>query len=294
MNIGYVGLGNMGGALARRLALTHPLRVHDLRPEAMRALSGDNCIPVQSAAALGSECGLVLTCLPTSDDVRRAVLGDGGVAEGMERGGIILDQTTGDPNATRSMAAELSERGIRLIDAPVSGGRQGADEGTIAIMVGADESDYAEVEPVLRAISPNVFRCGGTGTGHVMKIVNNVIAATSLAASFEAIAVGVRNGLDFAKAVEILNKGSGRTFMSERVIEAQTRGPHPFGFAMSLMHKDVRLATTLGAESGAPMFIANAVRELYQSSLRHLGAEADMTEIARTVERNADMRMLPS
>ncbi len=293
MSIGYVGLGNMGGALARRLALTHPLRVFDLRPEAMQALAERNCTPVQSAAALGAECGTVLTCLPTSDDVRRAVFGPGGLAEGMSAGGIILDQTTGDPNATRAMAAELAERGIRLIDAPVSGGRQGADAGTIAIMVGADDADYAEVLPMLHAISPNVFHCGGIGTGHVMKLVNNVVAASAYAVSCEAVAMGVKNGLEFSKAVEVLNKGSGRTYMSEVMLAAQVEGPHPFGFGLALMHKDVRLATQLGADSAAPMFVANVVRELHQASLAHLGQEADVTELIRTVERNSDVKVVP-
>ena len=293
MSIGYVGLGNMGGALARRLALTHPLRVFDLRPEAMQALAERNCTPVQSAAALGAECGTVLTCLPTSDDVRRAVFGPGGLAEGMGEGSIILDQTTGDPNATRAMAAELAERGIRLIDAPVSGGRQGADAGTIAIMVGADDADYAEVLPMLHAISPNVFHCGGIGTGHVMKLVNNVVAASAYAVSCEAVAMGVKNGLEFSKAVEVLNKGSGRTYMSEVMLAAQVEGPHSFGFGLALMHKDVRLATQLGADSAAPMFVANVVRELHQASLAHLGQEADVTELIRTVERNSDVKVVP-
>ena len=293
MSIGYVGLGNMGGALARRLALTHPLRVFDLRTEAMQALAEQNCTPVQSAAALGAECGTVLTCLPTSDDVRRAVFGPGGLAEGMSAGGIILDQTTGDPNATRAMAAELAEHGIRLIDAPVSGGRQGADAGTIAIMVGADDADYAEVLPMLHAISPNVFHCGGIGTGHVMKLVNNVVAASAYAVSCEAVAMGVKNGLEFSKAVEVLNKGSGRTYMSEVMLAAQVEGPHPFGFGLALMHKDVRLATQLGSDSAAPMFVSNVVRELHQASLAHLGREADVTELLRTVERNADVKVVP-
>ena len=293
MSIGYVGLGNMGGALARRLALTHPLRVFDLRPEAMQALAEHDCAPVQSAAALGAECRTVMTCLPTSDDVRRAVFGPGGLAEGMDAGGLIIDQTTGDPNATRAMAAELAERSIRLIDAPVSGGRQGADAGTIAIMVGAAEADYAEALPLLHAISPNVFHCGGIGAGHVMKLVNNVIAASVAAASWEAVAVGVKNGLDFATAIEVLNKASGRSYMSEVVLAAQTGGPYPFGFGLALMHKDVRLATQLGADSDAPMFLANVAREFYQASLAHLGPEADMTELIRTVERNADVKVVP-
>ncbi len=291
-NIGYVGLGNMGGALARRLALSRRLRVFDLRPEAMEALADAGCAPSQSAAALGAECATVLTCLPTSEDVRQAVLGPGGLAEGMGRGGLIIDQTTGDPNATRAMAAELAERGLRLIDAPVSGGRAGAEAGTIAVMVGASDADYAEALALLQAIGPNIFHCGGVGAGHAMKLVNNVIAASALAASCEALVMGVKNGLEFGRAIDVLNKSSGRSFMSERVLSALADGPQSFGFALSLMLKDVRLATRLGAESGAPMFVAAAVRELHQAALVHLGPEADMTELLRTVARNAGARPL--
>ncbi|MCY4318306.1 MAG: NAD(P)-dependent oxidoreductase, partial [Alphaproteobacteria bacterium] len=223
----------------------------------------------------------------------RAVFESGGLAEGMGAGGIVIDQTTGDPNATRAMASELAERGIRLIDAPVSGGRQGADAGTIAIMVGASDADYAEVLPLLHAISPNVFHCGSTGAGHVMKLVNNAIAACVSAATFEAVAMGVKNGLDFARAAEVLNKASGRSYISENVLSALTAGPNSVGFGLALMHKDVRLATRLGADSGAPLFVANVVRELYQASLTHLGVEADSSELIHTMERNADVKVVP-
>ena len=136
MELGYVGLGAMGGALARRLMLSHKLRVLDLRLEAVAEYAENGAIPAQDGTSLARESDIVLLCLPRSADVREAIFGAGGLAEGLSPGKIVVDQTSGNPDDTRAMAAELAEQGITLIDAPVSGGPAGADAGTIAIMVG--------------------------------------------------------------------------------------------------------------------------------------------------------------
>ena len=122
MQLGYVGLGAMGGALARRLMLSHQLRVLDLNPEAVATFADNGAIPVQDGASLARECDIVLLCLPRSSDVRDAIFGEGGLLEGLEPGKVVVDQTSGDPDQTRQMAAELADKGITLIDAPVSGG----------------------------------------------------------------------------------------------------------------------------------------------------------------------------
>ena len=163
MQLGYVGLGNMGAALARRLLRTHKMRLYDLRPETMARLAELGGIAGQSPKALAAESDLVMTCLPTSKDVAEAIFGRDGLAAGLKKGGIIADMTTGDPNATRAMANDLASAGITLIDAPVSGGPHGADAGTIAIMVGAPSDVYARVKPIFETISPNIFHCGGIG-----------------------------------------------------------------------------------------------------------------------------------
>src|SRR5689334_18892905 len=137
MRLGYIGLGNMGGALARRLLRAHPLRVYDLRPDVVSRFVDQGATPTQNPAALARECDLVMTCLPTSKEVREVLFGEGGMAAVLEPGKILADMTTGDPGETREMAARLAEKGVRMIDAPVSGGPHGADAGTIAIMVGA-------------------------------------------------------------------------------------------------------------------------------------------------------------
>lgn len=292
MEVGYVGLGAMGGALARRLLKSRKLRLYDVRPEAAQALAPEGGIPTQSPAALAEACGLVLTCLPTSNEVREAIFGPDGLAQGMKPGGIIADMTTGDPLATRAMAEELKSKGIALIDAPVSGGPHGAEAGTIAIMVGAPDDVFAKVAPVLREISPNVFHTGGVGNGQTMKLVNNVIAASIRQITFEAVAMGVKNGLSLETCIAVLNKSSGKSYTSELMLPRLADGSLKANFTLDLMLKDVRLATDLGQKSGAPMHLGGIVRENLLAAMNELGPKADVNEIVRRYERAAGVKIV--
>ena len=292
MNLGYVGLGNMGGALARRLMLKQKLRVHDLRPEAVAALAADGAIATQGGAALARESDVVITCLPTSQNVRDAIFGEGGLLEGLAPGKIIVDQTTGDPKQTRAMAKELAAKGIDLIDAPVSGGPHGAEAGTIAIMVGGSDEQFARVKPIFEIISPNIFHCGGVGNGHVTKLVNNVIAAGTRAVTFEAIAMGIKNGLTLQSIIPVIDAGSGHSVVTRDTLPKLLNGMTPINFFLALMLKDVRLATQLGVESGAPMFVANVVRDMLQADAYTYGDDADLNETIRTFERNANVKIV--
>jgi 3-hydroxyisobutyrate dehydrogenase len=293
MQLGYVGLGNMGAALARRLVRQHKLRVFDLRPEAMKRLADHGATPTQSPRALAAECDLVMTCLPTSKEVRDAILGADGLASGLKSGSVIADMTTGDPNQTRAMARELAAKAITLIDAPVSGGPHGADAGTIAIMVGAPADLYPRVKAILETISPNIFHCGEVGTGHVMKLVNNVIAASVRTVTFEAVAMGIKNGLSLQTCAEVLAKGSGRSYTTEVTLPRFVRGELKTNFSLGLMHKDVRLATELGIASASPMHVSNLVREIFQVALNEHGPDADVNLLVRLFERQAGVSVGP-
>jgi 3-hydroxyisobutyrate dehydrogenase len=294
VQLGFVGLGAMGGALARRLMLKNKVTVYDLRAQVVADFASKGGIAAKSPRALAGECDLVMTCLPTSNEVRAAIFGPDGLAAGMKRGGIIADMTTGDPNATRAMAAELKEKGITLIDAPVSGGPHGADAGTIAIMIGAPGDLYDRVKPVFEMISPNVFHCGDIGSGHVMKLVNNVIAASVRAVTFEAVAMGVKNGLTIGKCAEVLHKGSARSYSTEITLPKLAKGGDiRTNFTLALMHKDVRLATELGLTSGTPMPIANLVKEVFQTTINDQGAGEDVNMMIRTIEKLGKVKVVP-
>lgn len=289
VKLGYVGLGAMGGALARRLMLTHTLRVFDIRPEAVGEFAEEGAIAAQDGASLARESDVILLCLPRSSDVRDAIFGAGGVAEGLAPGKILIDQTTGDPDETRAMAAKLAESGVTMIDAPVSGGIAGAEAGTIAIMVGGPPDVVAQVGSVFDSISPNIFHCGDIGSGHVMKLVNNTLGACCRLATLETVAMGRKYGLSLEKMTEVLNKSSGRNNYTESLLPKMIEGKKSSSFAMSLSLKDVSLGTKLGMECGAPMMIANLARGLLQQGVHKFGEEVSLDEAATLIGEMADM-----
>lgn len=293
MQLGYVGLGNMGAALARRLLRKDKMRVYDLRPEAIGKLAGLGGISSQSPKALATESDLVMTCLPTSKEVREVIFGSDGLASGLKKGAIIADMTTGDPSATREMAKDLAASGITLIDAPVSGGPHGADAGTIAIMVGAPAEAYARVKPIFETISPNIFHCGDVGTGHAMKLVNNVVAAGVRMVTFEAVTMGIKSGLSLETCARVLAKGSARSYTTEITLPKFVKGELKTNFTLGLMLKDVRLATELGLANASPMPVANLVREIFQIAVNELGAESDVNSLVHLHERQSKVEFAP-
>ncbi|RLA14479.1 MAG: NAD(P)-dependent oxidoreductase [Gammaproteobacteria bacterium] len=294
MSTGYVGLGNMGGAIARRILLQQSMQVFDARPEAVQAFVKEGATATANLAEIGQNCDRVFICLPTSKQVRQVIFEPGGLAEHLAKGSLVVDMTTGDPVATKEMAAELADRGIDMIDAPVSGGPIGAERGTLAIMIGGPELLYQKARSVLDAVSPNIFHTGDIGTGHTMKLVNNVIAACNRAMAFEAVTLGVKNGLDPAVCVDILQKSSGRSYTTEVTFPQYILSGKPIqGFTLGLMHKGVALATKLGEDSDTPMHLANVVKEIFQSALNVRGRDADINTLLELMEDAANTRVNP-
>jgi len=244
--------------------------------------------------AIAEGCQTVMLCLPTSDQVRSVIFDPDGLRAGLRRGSLVVDMTTGDPKATREMSATLADHGIEMIDAPVSGGRQGADAGTIAIMVGATDAQYQRIRPTLEIISPNVFHAGGVGAGHVVKVVNNVLSAVNRAAAFEAVTLAVKNGIDPKVCVDIIQKGSGRSGATEVTFpKFILTDDIAQGFSLGLMHKDVSIATQLARDSATPMLIGNLVREIFQTAINANGADADINTLVQLFEDAAKTRVRP-
>ncbi len=288
MNIGFVGLGNMGGALVRRLLLSRKLRAFDINPDAVAASAAGGADTASSPAELAAGCDVVLTCLPTSKEVRTVIFGDEGLVDGLAEGNVVIDMTTGDPAETRAMAAELAERGIEMMDAPVSGGPMGADAGTIAIMVGGSDELFARQRAMFEDISPNVFHAGDVGAGHTMKLVNKMTSAGNRAVAMEAITLAAKNGLDPRTAMEIMQKGSGRSFMTEVVFpNFILTDKIEQGFTLGLMHKDVSLAVKMGADSDTPLMLGNITRGILQTAIDEMGPDADLNTLIKLYEKAA-------
>ena len=295
MRIGYLGLGAMGAALAARLRLNFPLRVYDVDANAVQRLVELGAIACASPRELASQCDVILLCLPTSEDVRTVIWGEQGLDGGLQPGTLVIDQTTGDPNATRAMAKELAARGVELVDAPISGGTLGAQAGTIAIMVGAGEAEYVRMQPVLEAISKNVFRAGAVGAGHAMTLVNNMLSAAQRLATMEAVSLAAKNGIEPQRACEILIAGGARnSFLEKFMLPEILKGNLSPGFTLALMHKDVRLACELGSASGVPLFYGSLTRELFQMAIGQMGAQAQVHTTALMFDRLAGTQVVPA
>jgi 3-hydroxyisobutyrate dehydrogenase len=291
--IGYVGLGVMGGALARRLLREHKLTVFDLSAERTAEFAALGATVVGSPAEVGAASDMVLTCLPTSAQVREVIFGDNhGLIRGMQPGGLIVDQTSGATAATRAMATELEGTGIELIDAPVSGGPQGADAGTIAIMIGGTAEQFARVSPVLSAISPNAAHVGPLGAGHTLKAVNNMMSAANRLLAFEAVSIAAANGLDPAIVVDVINKSSGRNSATMAVFPNNIFTDNfEARFTMALMEKDVALAAELAGNGFEHLTLTPLILRNYRMGIERFGRNGDIHDMLRFYEEAAGAKV---
>lgn len=288
--IGFVGLGNMGVPMVRCLARSgFAVSAYDVRPQAGQALA-DLAPRVQIAADLpdvGSACDIVVTMLPNSTAVRAAALGDGdrqGFAGHLSRDAIVVDMSSSFPLDTRRLAATLAERGIAVVDAPVSGGVGKAVTGSLAIMAGGESALVDRVEPILKAMG-TVHRTGDLGSGHAMKALNNYVSAAGLVATCEALVVGRRFGLDPHMMTAVLNASTGRNNTTENKVERfMLNGAFSSGFALALMEKDVGMAQTLAEELGISAEQLGLVSDMLAAASRHLGEGADHTALYKFVE----------
>lgn len=294
MKIGYIGLGDMGGALARRLLLKHQLMVYDLNSQSVSRMVALGALAVEDLRNMAVSCDVIFTCLPTSSHVHTVIFGPDGLLPQLKPGTLLIDQSTGDPRLTRTMAEELARRDVHLIDAPVSGGAVGAEAGTIAIMVGASPQQFALAYSILASISPNVFHAGGLGTGHVIKLVNNLISGAQRLLTLEGVALAMKNGIEPGNACSMLAAGGAKNGFLERALPREVlQGNLDVGFTLTLMHKDIRLACGLGEESGVPMFFGNLTREMYQMCISLKGQDARVNTSALVMDELAGTSMVP-
>jgi 3-hydroxyisobutyrate dehydrogenase len=284
--IGFVGLGNMGAPMARRLVNAgHELVVADANPEAVeRFAAGSKCERAPSLPSLGERCQVVITMLPNGQIVRDVLLGANGIAPRLAAGSVVIDMSSSSPLGTRELAADLAKRGIPLVDAPVSGGVKKAADGTLAIMVGGEAEPVARVTPILEVMG-KVFPTGGSGSGHAMKSLNNFLSAANLAVAAEAVIAGQRFGLDPANMIAILNASTGRNTGTDSKFPNNVL-PRTFdsGFALGLMAKDLRLALEVARSTGAPAGLLELTAQLWANAEQQLGGKADNTEIVKYLE----------
>jgi 3-hydroxyisobutyrate dehydrogenase-like beta-hydroxyacid dehydrogenase len=285
-NVGFIGVGRMGGPMARRLMEAgYKLTIFDTSDAVMAPLLAKGATRADSPAAVASAAEIVIASLPTPPIVHAVATGNKGVVEGTKVKIFIDVSTTGSVYA-KKVAEGLAPKGITQVDAPVSGGITGAEKGTLAVMVSCSDEVYAQVQPIL-AIIGKLFHVGKEpGQGQTMKLLNNLLSATAMAISSEAVVMGVKAGLDPQMIVDVINAGSGRNSATQdKIPRCVIPRTFDFGFALALLNKDVRLCLEEADAMGVPMLVGNSVRQLLNITAASEGPAADMTDVVKSVER---------
>jgi 3-hydroxyisobutyrate dehydrogenase len=289
-SIGFIGLGNMGWPMASRLvAAGHSLTVIDSDQSKVDAFTKEvGGKGAASASDLASGVDAVITMLPTSQVVQSVVDGPTGLRKGFKQGSILIEMSSGAPDATVDLAESLKGAGVHVADAPVSGGVQRAVTGELAIMVGASDEIVARIDPVLRAMGSNIVRTGGVGSAHAMKALNNLVSAGGFLIGIEALLIGKQFGLDPDAMVDILNSSTGMNNATQRKFKQFVLSrKFNSGFGLDLMIKDVSIALQLGKQIGVNTPFAALCRELCASASAILGKGQDHTALAQFSERLA-------
>jgi 3-hydroxyisobutyrate dehydrogenase len=281
LTVGFVGLGNMGWPMAANLhAAGFPLVVRDADAgrQARFAAAHPGALAADSPDAF-AVADIVVTMLPNGAIVGEALL-RWGIAIALRNGALVLEMSSSDPSDTLRLAAGLAPDGVRVVDAPVSGGVPRARSGELSLMVGGDDADVSYAQPVLRVLGDpdRQFRTGALGSGHAMKALNNVIGAATYCVTAEALVIGQRFGLDPQTMIAIINASTGRSFVSETVFGGEVlTGRYGSGFALGLMAKDVHIARSVAAAAETDAPVLALADDRWAKALGHLGPAADQS-----------------
>jgi 3-hydroxyisobutyrate dehydrogenase len=277
MVVGFLGLGAIGVPMAAHLARRGPLTVWNrtgARAAEFASRYGVRAASTPRDAAAGAD--VVVTCLPTSREVEALLDGGEGILAGLAKGALFLDCTSGDPATSRRIADRLAQQGVAFADAPVSGGTNGAEAGTLTVMVGGDEETFRRARPILSAFAKRIEHLGPVGTGHAMKAVNNALLAVNILAVGEGLSALVKAGIPARTAVDVLNASSGRSFVSETLVpERVLTGLWPRTFRLALLEKDVGIARGILADAGVPGPVLDLVGQLLSAAQGERGYDAD-------------------
>ena len=297
MQAGFIGIGVMGRPMTLNLLKAdHHVTIyarHPEKPEVQDVLnSGAKLAPSARAVAMASD--IVITMLPNSPQVEEVVVGQQGLLEGARKGLIIVDMSTIAPAMSRKLAQEASLRHVHLLDAPVSGGSQGAINGTLTIMVGGEREIFEQARPVLEAMGKkeNIFHVGPNGAGEIIKLVNNVLCGSIAAAIAESFVLGVKAGADVDTMAKIIDVSTGASWQLANQFPLRAfNGSFQPGFMTDLLHKDLGLALDLAAENTVPVAMIALTRQMYEIARAEGHGRDDYTSLLKVLEQMAGVEV---
>jgi 3-hydroxyisobutyrate dehydrogenase-like beta-hydroxyacid dehydrogenase len=288
-SVGFIGLGVMGEPMATHLAKAgHALALFDVREGQAARLAATlaGATAPASPAEIARRSDIVITMVPNGEVVRDLVAGPDGLLAGFRPGSLLLDTTSSEPWLTRESGRLLAERGVAMVDAPVSGAQWGAEQAELVYMVGGEALDVERVRPLLDVMGRAVFHLGPLGAGHAMKCLNNLITAVNFVALSEGLVIGKRYGLDPAVMTDVLNESTGmswvaQTHVKKRIISRTFDDP----FKLALMLKDINIASELARTAQLPTPISALTQQLWRAAALANGPEASVSVMARWVEQ---------
>jgi len=291
-SIGFVGVGRMGARMVQRLIdAGYALTIFDTNSAAMAPLLAQGAKSADSPAAVASAAEIVFASVPTPPIVQEVALGPKGVIQG-SRAKIFIDVSTTGATVAKAVAAGLAPKGITAVDAPVSGGITGAEKGTLAVMVSCPKETLATVKPILEVLGKLFVVGTQPGQGQTMKLLNNLLSASAMAITSEAVAMGVKAGLDPSLIIDVFNAGTARNSATQDKIKQHVISrSFSYGFGLALLNKDIRLCMAEADALSVPMIVGSAVRQLLSISTATESVDADMTAMAKTVEAWAGVQI---
>jgi 3-hydroxyisobutyrate dehydrogenase len=264
--VGFIGLGIMGMPMARNLLKAgFEVVAYNRTKSKAEQLAKEGAKKADSPRELAMECPVVITIVSDTPDVEEVILGKDGVIEGIKPGSVVIDMSTISPQATQEIAARLKEKGSHMLDAPVSGGEQGAIKGTLSIMVGGDAEVFERCKPIFEAMGKNIAHVGSNGMGQTVKLVNQILVAGNLNAVVEGLVFSQKAGVDLDKAINAIKGGAAGSWQLENLGPRIIKRDFSPGFMVDLMQKDLRLIMETAAAMKTPLPVTSLIHQMYYS-----------------------------
>lgn len=287
--IAFIGLGIMGAPMARNLLEAgYDVVGYNRSQEPIDEHVDAGGEGADSAAAAAERGDVVITCLPDSETVETVMRESGGIMDGVSSGSVVIDMSTISPTVTEDLAASFAELGVTMLDAPISGGEEGAIEGTLSIMVGGPADALADVRDVLDVMGETITHCGDHGAGQVTKACNQIVVANAMAAVSEALVFAEQAGADLQAVVDAISGGAAGCWTLDNRAPRMIRGNFEPGFFAEYQYKDLRIATQAGQEYGAPLPTTAATHELYKTAVQTGRGRDDNSGVMQVIEDMAD------